>query len=73
MTQKNKRGELSVTTPSGKIRNESKSERMKRYGKSTIHKSTKFDDGLLNASVDSKEKAKGKHRESLSLRKKLGK
>jgi len=73
MTQKNKRGELSVTTPSGKIRNESKTERMKRYGKSTVHKSTKFDDGLLNASVDSKEKSKSKHRESLSFRKKLNK
>ena len=71
MTQKNKKGELSVVTPSGKIRNESKTERMKRYGKSTVvHKTNKFDDSMLNGSTDSKEKVMSKQRESLSFRKK---
>jgi hypothetical protein len=74
MTQKNKKGELSVVTPSGRIRNESKTDRMKRYGKSTVvHKTTKFDEGLLNGSADSKDKAMSKLRESLSFRKKINK
>jgi hypothetical protein len=51
MSQKHKRGELSVISPSGKIKNESKTERMKRYGKSTVvHKTTKFDETILNIS-----------------------
>ena len=54
MSQKYKKGELSVITPSGKIKNESKTERMKRYGKSTVvHKTTKFDESLLNATITS--------------------
>lgn len=62
MSQKYKRGELSVVTPSGKIKNESKTERMKRYGKSTVvHKTAKFEDSMLHASVNSNhEKSKSK-------------
>jgi len=51
-----KRGELSVILPSGKLRNESKSERMKRYGKSTVaHKSAKFDNSILNITGNTKD------------------
>jgi hypothetical protein len=73
MTQKNKKGELSVITPSGKIKNESKTERMKRYGKSTVvHKTAKFDESILNGSIVSGDNktSRNKLRESISFRNK---
>lgn len=75
MSQKYKKGELSVITPSGKIKSESKTERAKRYGKSTVvHKTAKFDDSVLNGSVMSADnKSKAKMRDSISHRKKLSK
>ena len=36
MSQKHLKGELSVVTPSGKIRSISKTDRMKNYGKSAL-------------------------------------
>jgi hypothetical protein len=67
MSQKHKRGELAVVTPSGKIRSESKTERMKKYGKTAVAlKNAKFEDDASSDSQRVRRNTRYKGRESIS-------